>query len=238
MTIKPEILYVAHRIPYPPNKGDKIRSFNEIRYLSRQFVIDLVCLADDSGDISHVPALKKYCRRVVVFPLKPLIGKVKGLFSLMVGRSISEGYFYHLGMAARIKHLLKRHSYRAVLCFSSPMARYFESMKVFSAENPKLIMDFCDLDSDKWKQYALTAAFPLSWIYQMEARRLLAFEKRLTVGLMPVFLSRIRKAYCLKHCFPKLVMWCPFPTEWMWIILIPIYVKILKILNSETSIGA
>ena len=179
MTIKPEILYVAHRIPYPPNKGDKIRSFNEIRYLSRQFVIDLVCLADDSGDISHVPALKKYCRRVVVFPLKPLIGKVKGLFSLMVGRSISEGYFYHLGMAARIKHLLKRHSYRAVLCFSSPMARYFESMKVFSAENPKLIMDFCDLDSDKWKQYALTAAFPLNWIYQMEARRLLAFEKKI-----------------------------------------------------------
>ena len=179
MTIKPKILYIAHRIPYPPNKGDKIRSFNEIRYLSRQFVIDLVCLADDPGDVSHAAALKKYCRRVAVFSLNPVIGKLKGLFALATGRSISEGYFYHLGMAATIKHWLKRSPYRAVLCFSSPMARYLESMTVFPGTKPGLIMDFCDLDSDKWHQYAQTAAFPLNWIYQVEARRLLAFEKKI-----------------------------------------------------------
>jgi len=179
MTIKPEILYIAHRIPYPPNKGDKIRSFNEIRYLSKQFVIDLVCLADDPGDMAHAAVLKKYCRRVAVFSLNPVIGKLKGLFSLVTGRSISEGYFYHLGMAVTIKRWLKRHPYRAVLCFSSPMARYLESMRAFPGTRPGLIMDFCDLDSDKWRQYADSSVFPLNWIYKIEARRLLTFEKKI-----------------------------------------------------------
>jgi len=60
------ILYLAHRIPYPPNKGDKIRSYNEIKYLAGKHTIDLVCLADDPADLQYEEALQKYCRQVPI----------------------------------------------------------------------------------------------------------------------------------------------------------------------------
>jgi hypothetical protein len=67
-----QILYLAHRIPYPPNKGDKIRSFNEIKYLSRSHEIDLACLADDPNDMKYNADLKKYCNQVFVQPLNKM----------------------------------------------------------------------------------------------------------------------------------------------------------------------
>ena len=179
MNIKPEILYIAHRLPYPPNKGDKIRSFNEIKHLSNQFLIDLVCLADDPDDLKQYAPLRSFCRRVIVFRLRPVIGKLKGLVSLITGQSISEGYFYHMGMARLIKRELGRQNYQAVICFSSPMARYLESVFAAMKVKPGVIMDFCDLDSDKWRQYGASMVFPLNLIYRLEARRLLKFEKRI-----------------------------------------------------------
>ena len=57
-----KILYLAHRIPYPPNKGDKIRSFNEIKYLSQRHEIHLACLADDPKDLKYENDLKDFCK--------------------------------------------------------------------------------------------------------------------------------------------------------------------------------
>ena len=198
---KDEILYIAHRIPYPPNKGDKIRSFHEIKHLSARFTIDLVCLADAPGDIQWKGALKAYCRRVDIFPLKPMMGKLKGIFSLMTGRSISEGYFYHLGMAKTIKQRLSHTHYRAILCFSSPMARYLELET--NLKDCLRIMDFCDLDSDKWLQYANRTRFPLNCLYRMEGGRLFAFEKKINQTFdASVFVSD-KEASLFKTVFPR-----------------------------------
>ena len=173
------ILYLCHRIPYPPNKGDKIRSFNEIKYLSKKNTIDLITLADDPKDLRYTENLKKYCRQIKVFPLNKKLAKAKGLVTLLSGQSITQGYFYQKQFQNTFNTWTSSEQYDALICFSSPMAEYmFKAVK--KQDIPKtLIMDFCDLDSDKWSQYSRQTAFPLNILYKTEARRLLQFEKKI-----------------------------------------------------------
>jgi len=187
-----KILYLAHRIPYPPNKGDKIRSFNEIKYLSRENDIHLACLADCKEDLPHIDRLKSFCSRVKVQALDLRVSKMRGAFSVLKGRPISVGYFYSPTLAKTVWKWLSEESYDAIICFCSPMAEYIFRSSLASrlrshkeparcptlGIRPVMLMDFVDLDSDKWKQYAQVSHFPLKMIYRMESRRLLEYEKK------------------------------------------------------------
>ena len=178
--MKKKILYLCHRIPYPPNKGDKIRSFNEIKYLSKNNTIDLITLADEPEDLKYTENLKKYCRQVKVFSLNKTIGKLKGFISLLSGKSISQGYFYQRRFQSTFNQWINREQYDSIICFSSPMAEYvFKGSKKISDISDNFIMDFCDLDSDKWLQYSQKTKFPIDIIYKKEANRLLNFEKKI-----------------------------------------------------------
>ena len=173
-----KILYLCHRIPYPPNKGDKIRSFNEVRYLAARHELDLLCLADDPGDLKYRAELEKICRRVEVFPLDPLRAKARGLLSLARGGSLSAGYFHQRDMQRCCDRWLREEAYDAVLCFSSTMAEYLFRASP-QVNRPRRVMDFCDVDSDKWLQYAAESRVPLAWLYRLENRRLAAYERRI-----------------------------------------------------------
>lgn len=196
------ILYLCHRIPYPPNKGDKIRSFNEIKFLSKTNTIDLITLADDPEDLKYAQALETYCRQVTVFPLNKKTAALKGLISLIKGHSISQGYFYKKEFQSAFDRLTDLQKYDALICFSSPMAEYvFKSSKNNQADS--MIMDFCDLDSDKWNQYAENKPFPLNRIYKKEAVRLLAFEKKINQHFhRSVFVSQ-KEADLFKAYYPQ-----------------------------------
>jgi sugar transferase (PEP-CTERM/EpsH1 system associated) len=172
-----KILYLCHRIPYPPNKGDKIRSFNEVRFLSQTCTIDLIAFADQPEDLQYAAELRKYCRRVKIFPLSKRAAKLKGIISLISGRSISQGYFYSGNFQNVFNRWTGSEHYDSVICFSSPMAEYiFRSKKKFNDIAGTLVMDFCDLDSDKWSQYSAATSFPLTLVYKKESERLLDFE--------------------------------------------------------------
>jgi sugar transferase (PEP-CTERM/EpsH1 system associated) len=205
-----KILYLSHRIPYPPNKGDKIRSFNEIKYLSQRHEIHLACLADDPKDLKYEEELRKYCKAVRVVLIKPQLAKLKSIFYLLTGRPLSIPYFYSRKLQRTIDHLLMTIDFDVIFCFSSPMAEYVIKSRLFvsrclklekslmkgppvigneqratsnqkpetSHEQPKLIMDFVDVDSDKWTQYSKYARFPMSWIYALEGRKLANYEKK------------------------------------------------------------
>ena len=188
-----KILYLAHRIPYPPNKGDKIRSFNEIKYLSRSHDIHLACLADNFAHLVYSNDLKEYCSKICVMPFNTMKAKVKSIISLASQISLSVRYFYSRPLQRTIDQWLSSNSYDAIICFSSPMAEYIFRSTVFKFKQPyalhfapyagrgrpRLIMDFCDLDSDKWLQYSRQQRFPVNLFYRIEHRRLLKYEKKI-----------------------------------------------------------
>ncbi len=180
-----KILYLSHRIPFPPNKGDKIRSFNQIKCLSKDNEIHLACRADNPADLRHEEKLREFCSKITVVPLDISMAKLKALNALFSKNSLSVCYFYSKRLQTSVDAYLASESYDAVAAFSSPMAEYlFRSARAKDLFGPnrrktKLVMDFCDVDSDKWLQYSEKAAFPLNWVYRTENRRLLEYERKI-----------------------------------------------------------
>ena len=207
------ILYLAHRIPFPPNKGDKIRSFHEIKHFSRNHEIHLAAFYDRPEDACYAGGLDQYCASVRLVPLNRQIQLSRAGISLLRGRPWSTGYFDHPEMAELAAHDRTSTRFDLVFGYSSSMAPYLMKIGL-----PK-ILDFVDSDALKWGQYSRARSFPFSFLYGYEARHLAAFE-RLVAGSMDfsVFVSE-REA---RHLTPgerlqfvqngiDLDYWCPCP---------------------------
>ena len=168
-----KILFITHRIPYPPNKGEKVRAFNIIRHISAHHDVYLASLYDDNNDSQYMSELKKFCREVYLFRLNPSIAKVKAALCLLLGIPATVGYFNSRKMKIKIDKLLASQKFNLIFAYSSSMAQY-----VMDADIPK-IMDFVDCDSAKWDQYSKTARFPSSFVYAREHELLKKYEKEI-----------------------------------------------------------
>lgn len=165
------LLYIAHRIPYPPNKGDKIRSYNEVLFLSKHFEVDLVCFLEGPEDLKHLRVLQDLCRTATGFYRGPLLKAWRLGTGFLSGRPLSVALYDHGGMRAKIRRLIGEHEYARIVVFSSQMAQYIPADRL-----PATILDYCDVDSHKWDNYADRMPFYAAWFYRLEARRLFAFE--------------------------------------------------------------
>jgi polysaccharide biosynthesis protein PslH len=165
------LLFIAHRIPYPPNKGDKIRSYNELLYISRYFDIDLVCFVGEPKDKRFLSKLQALCKSVSLFHRSLFMQILRLGMGLLSGRALSVALYDSPAMHKKVQTLLKSNAYNRIFIFSGQMAQY-----VPTAYLSRTILDFCDVDSHKWDNYADRMPFYLSWFYRMEAKRLFAFE--------------------------------------------------------------
>lgn len=172
-----ELLFLVHRIPYPPNKGDKIRSFHLLKYLSKHFIVHLGTFVDDSKDWEYVAQVKPFCGETFFAPLAPRKARLCSLTGLVTGKALSLPYYAHQGLQAWVNEVVKQHSIDQVVVFSSPMAQYVENISM-----SRKVIDFVDVDSQKWAQYGKAKAWPMSWIYQREAQRLLRYESQLALS--------------------------------------------------------
>jgi sugar transferase (PEP-CTERM/EpsH1 system associated) len=168
-----ELLFLAHRIPYPPSKGDKIRSYHILKHLARSYRIHLGAFVDDPDDWRYQARLEAMCASVCLFPLRPLQAKLRSLTGLFSNSALSLPYFREQKMQRWVDSILKRDDVQRVFVFSSPMAQYAMGNESSALQR---IVDFVDVDSDKWRQYAQRKSWPLSWLYRREGERLLGFE--------------------------------------------------------------
>lgn len=169
-----KLLYLVHRIPYPPNKGDKIRSFHFLKALAEQYDIYLGTFIDDPDDRQYIDALKPFCKASFCVDLHPKLGKIKSLSGFLNGEALSLPYYRNQALQNWVDKMLAEQHIDRALIFSSPMAQYLQNRP-----NVKLIADFVDVDSDKWQQYAGSKTWPASWVYQREAQKLLSYETRI-----------------------------------------------------------
>lgn len=169
---KPELLLLVHRIPYPPNKGDKIRSYHLLKFLAERYRVHLGTFVDDPDDWQHVPKVEALCASSHFVRLGPLQGRLRSLGALARGASLSRGFYRDRGMRAWVENTMATHGVERIMMFSSPMAQYAEAYP-----QARRVIDFCDVDSDKWRQYADKKPFPMNWLYRHEAKCLLAYER-------------------------------------------------------------
>ncbi|MDI3513124.1 MAG: polysaccharide biosynthesis protein PslH [Rhodocyclaceae bacterium] len=168
----PPVLYLTHRIPYPPNKGDKVRSFNILRQLARTHRVWLGTFVDHPDDQRHIPALAQWCAQTCVIPIEPGIRRLASLHGLLRGEALSLPYYRSPRLSDWVERNVAEHGIRAAVAFSGPMAQYLDVPGL-----ARRIIDFCDVDSAKWTQYAAEHRWPMSWLYRREGARLLDFER-------------------------------------------------------------
>ena len=168
-----DLLLLIHRIPYPPNKGDKIRSWHLLKHLAGQYRVHLATFVDDPDDWQHVPHVEAQCASSHFAALHPLRARVRSLGALTANRSLSLDYYRNAGLQRWVDDTMAKHKIERVLVFSSAMAQYAEKYP-----QARRVVDFCDVDSDKWRQYADQKSWPMSWLYRHEARQLLAYERQ------------------------------------------------------------
>jgi sugar transferase (PEP-CTERM/EpsH1 system associated) len=174
------LLFLTHRMPFPPNKGDKIRSFHILRYLAKLHEVYLACLVDDENDLRFVPEVGKGVQRVVYARVHPRTQKLLALRALLRSSPITVDYFYSRALQRKIDDVIDDTEIDAFVCFSSPMAEYLFRSRHAGGKVRRAVrvMDLIDVDSYKWRQYAENSSAWTSWIYRLEARYLAEYEGR------------------------------------------------------------
>jgi sugar transferase (PEP-CTERM/EpsH1 system associated) len=168
------IFFICQRVPYPPDRGDKIATYNIIRHLSKRHEVHVFCLADGKADLANVAQLKGYVASVTAIPVSPVGGKLRALLAIFAGGPLSVAAFNKKRLHRAIKHRFADVRPDAVMVYSSNAAQYAEHF----ADVPR-IMHFSDLDSLKWGQYAERSGPILGWVYRLEQQRLLAYERHI-----------------------------------------------------------
>lgn len=161
-------------MPYPPNKGDKIRSYHLLAHLAARFKVHLGTFVDDPDDWQHAETVKQLCCTTHIAPLNPFAAKLRSLRALGMGRAMTLDYYQDAGMRTWVRKTLGLYPIAKVVVFSSAMAQYAEGI-----EGARRIIDFVDVDSDKWSQYAEKKPWPLSWLYRREGQALLRYERQI-----------------------------------------------------------
>ncbi|MDA8417381.1 MAG: TIGR03087 family PEP-CTERM/XrtA system glycosyltransferase [Betaproteobacteria bacterium] len=192
------LLFLAHRIPYPPNKGDKIRSYHLLQSLIQRYAVHLGAFVDDPADWPHEIALNSRCASVNLLPLDTRRAKLLSLRGLLSGKPLTLPYYAHPAMQRWVDTTLQRHAIRRIVVFSSSMAQY-----VTHHTGTFRLMDFVDLDSDKWRQYASTKPWPLRWLYRREGTLLFDYECQIARQFDASFLVSQHEAEPLRQALPE-----------------------------------
>ena len=171
---KPNLLLLVHRLPYPPNKGDKVRSFHLLKHLLQTHRVFLGTFIDDPDDKQHLPTLRALCPDLHVERIQPRRAKVASLRGLLKREPLTLAYYRSSGLQRWVQGVAARHSLQASVVFSSSMAPFAQSL----LPAVPMLVDFVDVDSAKWTQYAPDHRWPLSALYRREGRELLAYERR------------------------------------------------------------
>lgn len=182
-----KLLYLVHRLPYPPNKGDKISSNNMLNFFSGRWRVHLGTFIDDPEDWQYVDSVRQLCEDSCIVGLarhKRLTGSIGGLLR---NEALSLGYYANGELQHWVRTSIEAECPDAVLVFSGVMGRFVRGIV---PPGVPVVFDAEDVDSEKWRSYAASRPWPLSWLYRREADRLLAYERAMAAQTdVSVFVS-------------------------------------------------
>lgn len=168
------ILYICHRFPFPPKRGGKIRPFNMIKHFSASHRVTVASLVRSADEAREGQGIAAYCAAYEMERISNPIQALRMIARLPLTQPSSMGFFYSPSLARRIKSLLQNQKFDLIFVHCSSVAQYVEDVQGI----PK-ILDFGDMDSQKWLEYAQHKPFPLSMGYRLEGAKMQRAEKRL-----------------------------------------------------------
>lgn len=174
-----DLLFLVHRIPFPPNKGDKIRSWNILAHLASKYNVHIGAFIDDPHDWQYIDRIDEIATSTFFQKLDRRRGTVRSFLSLLSGEPLSCGYYRDRAMKSWVDRTVQENSIERVFIYSSSMAQYVPENLPTDA---RVVVDFVDIDSDKWRQYAERKSWPMSYVYRREARTLFEVEKQVTAA--------------------------------------------------------
>ena len=166
-------MILVHRIPFPPNKGDKIRSFNLLKQVAQDHQVWLGAFVDDPDDWAYADELDKYCVETKLIQLNSRCATLGSVVGLLQNKALTLPYYKKGEMQRWVDEVRERHAIEKVIVYSSSMAQYVEGAEWSSVQR---LVDFVDVDSDKWRQYAGSKNWPMSMLYRRESVKLLEYE--------------------------------------------------------------
>jgi polysaccharide biosynthesis protein PslH len=194
------IFYICRRVPFPPDRGDKIAAFNAIRHLAARHEVHVFCLGDGLQDLANISGLEAYAKSVTAAPVDEFTIKLRALAALVTGQPLSVAALNEAKLHDAIQKKFTELRPDLIIVYSCNMAQFAEHFP-----NVPRIMHFGDLDSLKWPQYAERSSIPLNWIYAIEARRLLDYERHIA----QIFSHALVHTEIEKHDFERLIPGIP-----------------------------
>jgi len=166
-----DLLFLSHRVPYPPNKGDKVRAWHFLQHFAVKRRVHLGCFVDDPRDLAHVPFLKSLCEGTCFVPLRRRRALARSLVGLVTRQPMTLPYYRDRRLADWARRL-QRERDLTVFVYSSSMAQY-----AIDGRGSARIIDFVDIDSQKWSEYGRNKPWPFSAVYRREGDALLRTER-------------------------------------------------------------
>lgn len=165
----PRLLFLAHRIPYPPDKGEKIRAYHELTALAARHRVHLSCFARSEEELEDARKLLDRCASVYVAPLFPFtLHLARAGLHFLTGASLNDAFYSSPRLSGDLRALLESRPVAGAVAYSAVMAPFVPSGMPF-------VLDMVDVDSEKWRGFAdyRKPAF----LFETEARRLARLEK-------------------------------------------------------------
>ncbi|MCA8957056.1 MAG: TIGR03087 family PEP-CTERM/XrtA system glycosyltransferase, partial [Planctomycetes bacterium] len=169
-----KVLFLSQRVPYPPDRGDRITTFHFLRHLVDSGArVRVGCLAEEPQDAASVADLRGWVDDVCAPEIHRTTRKLTSLRNLLTTAPLTTAFFWHRTLQRTVDRWVHEDPPDLVYVYSSSMAQF-----ALPHRGPVRLMQFAELDSDKWRQYAENSRGPAAWIYRREAHRLLEFERR------------------------------------------------------------
>jgi sugar transferase (PEP-CTERM/EpsH1 system associated) len=169
------VLFLTHRLPYAPNRGDRIRAYYMLRALAAETDVALASLVHDAAEAGEANRLAQLTTETIVAAVPSIRNRIRALALLASSQPLTSSLLYSPAMQPALNRLVDANPPDVVLAYCSSMARV-------ALEPPldrfPLIIDMVDADSAKWQMLAAEAKPPLSWVFRREARTLADFEGR------------------------------------------------------------
>lgn len=170
--MKKPIVFICQRVPYPPDRGDRIATFNIIKHLSKKHSVHLFCLTSDRKDLKKKEKLSEFCEEINIYYQKAYKVYIQVIRTLLFSKEpLSNAYYSSRQMKEGIEKTIKKYDIKIAYAYSSNVYQYVSKIK-----NIKKIFHLADVDSEKWRKLAKKGSKALRFLYKLEATRLRDWE--------------------------------------------------------------